>query len=160
MIALGRHARLPIHAHRNGWGYLSRHPALGFDYVAWQKFWRLAGADHMHVNGLANKFSESDDSVIASAQACLSPMFESKPCVAMPVFSSGQTARQAAGTYTALGSVDLIHAAGGGIVAHPDGPQGGVAALRESWDAALVGIPVATYALTHPSLAAALEVGN
>ena len=69
MIALGRHARLPIHGHRNGWGYLSRHPALGWSYVAWQKFWRLAGADHLHVNGLANKFSEPDDSVIASARA-------------------------------------------------------------------------------------------
>jgi ribulose 1,5-bisphosphate carboxylase large subunit-like protein len=34
MIALRRHARLPIHAHRNGWGYLSRHPALGWSYVA------------------------------------------------------------------------------------------------------------------------------
>jgi ribulose-bisphosphate carboxylase large chain len=34
MIALGRHCRLPIHAHRNGWGYLSRHPALGWSYVA------------------------------------------------------------------------------------------------------------------------------
>ena len=65
MIALGRHARLAVHAHRNGWGYLSRHPALGWSYVAWQKIWRLAGADHMHVNGLANKFSESDESVIA-----------------------------------------------------------------------------------------------
>ena len=76
MIALGRHARLPIHAHRNGWGYLSRHPALGWSYVAWQKIWRLAGADHMHVNGLANKFSESDESVTESARACLTPMFD------------------------------------------------------------------------------------
>ena len=38
MIELGRHSTLPIHAHRNGWGYLSRHPSLGFSYVAWQKF--------------------------------------------------------------------------------------------------------------------------
>ena len=44
MIALGRSSRLPIHAHRNGWGYLSRHPALGWSYVAWQKIWRLAFA--------------------------------------------------------------------------------------------------------------------
>ena len=27
MIELGRFSELPIHAHRNGWGYLSRHPA-------------------------------------------------------------------------------------------------------------------------------------
>ena len=69
MLALRRHARLPIHAHRNGWGALSRHPALGFDYVAWSMIWRLAGADHMHVNGLRNKFCEADDSVIASARS-------------------------------------------------------------------------------------------
>lgn len=158
MIELSRHARLPIHAHRNGWGYLSRHPTLGFSYVAWQKFWRLAGADHMHVNGLVNKFCEPDDSVIASAKACLTPMFDEKPCIVMPVFSSGQTARQAAGTLEALGSIDLIHAAGGGIMAHPDGPAGGVEALREAWDAAQAGISVETYAETHRSLAHALQL--
>ena len=68
-LALRRHAAMPIHAHRNGWGALSRHPMLGFDYVAWAKLWRLAGADHMHVNGIRNKFCESDASVIASARS-------------------------------------------------------------------------------------------
>jgi ribulose-bisphosphate carboxylase large chain len=157
MIALGRHTQLPIHAHRNGWGYLSRAPLLGWSYVAWQKFWRLAGADHMHCNGLQNKFSESDDSVIASARACLTPMFASKPCLTMPVFSSGQTVRQPAETYRRLGSTDLIHAAGGGILAHPDGPAAGVASLREAWDAAMAGIPAERHAETHPALKRALD---
>ena len=58
ILALRRTASLPIHAHRNGWGYLSRDPLLGWSYAAWSKIWRLAGVDHMHVNGLANKFSE------------------------------------------------------------------------------------------------------
>jgi ribulose-bisphosphate carboxylase large chain len=160
MIALGRHACLAVHAHRNGWGYLSRHPALGWSYVAWQKIWRLAGVDHMHVNGLANKFSESDESVIASARACLTPMFDAKPCTVMPVFSSGQSARQAAGTLAALGSTDLIFAAGGGIMAHPGGPAEGVRALREAFDAAMAGVPVERYASTHPSLAAALQMAS
>ncbi|HWJ75551.1 MAG TPA: ribulose-bisphosphate carboxylase large subunit family protein [Kaistia sp.] len=159
MIALGRHSALPIHAHRNGWGTLSRAPMLGWSYVAWQKFWRLAGADHMHVNGLANKFSEPDDSVIASARACLSPMFAGKPCIAMPVFSSGQTAKQPPATFAALGSIDLIYAAGGGIMAHPDGPAAGVASLRQSWDAAIAGIPLDVQARTHPELARALGAG-
>src|SRR3954469_13987756 len=44
MVELGRHTQLPIHAHRNAWGALSRHPALGFEFTAWQKIWRLAGA--------------------------------------------------------------------------------------------------------------------
>jgi len=120
MIALGRHSALPIHAHRNGWGYLSRHPLLGFSFTAWHKVWRLAGADHIHVNGLANKFSEEDDSVIASARACLAPLFPDKPCPIMPVFSSGQTVRQAPSTWQALGSTDLINSLQGVEQAGPD----------------------------------------
>ncbi|MGF3026808.1 ribulose-bisphosphate carboxylase large subunit family protein [Methylobacterium aquaticum] len=157
MIELARMSELPIHAHRNGWGYLSRHPLLGWSYVAWQKIWRLAGADHMHVNGLDNKFSEDDDSVVASARTCLTPLFPDKPCLAMPVFSSGQTVRQAPGTYAALGSTDLIVTAGGGIVAHPGGPGEGVAAFRQAWEAAVAGLPLTDHARTHPALAQALE---
>ena len=157
LTALRRHARLPIHAHRNGWGYLSRAPELGWSYVAWQKLWRLAGADHMHVNGLRNKFCEPDDSVVASARECLTPMFEDKPCLAMPVFSSGQSALQAADTYAALGSTDLIFAAGGGLMAHPDGPAAGVDSLREAWVAAVGGIAIEDHAPDHPALARAIE---
>src|SRR3546814_7740822 len=69
-------------------------------------------------------------------------MFADKPCIAMPVFSSGQTARQAPDTYRALGSVDLIFAAGGGVIAHTDGPAAGVRSLRDAWDAALSGTPL------------------
>jgi ribulose-bisphosphate carboxylase large chain len=77
--------------------------------------------------------------VIASAKACLAPMFDNKPCATMPVFSSGQSARQAYQTFAALGSTDLIFAAGGGILAHADGPAAGVAELRAAWDAAIAG---------------------
>lgn len=158
MVELRRFCELPIHAHRNGWGYLSRHPLLGWSYVAWQKLWRLAGADHMHVNGLQNKFSEPDESVVESARACLTPMFEDKPCTVMPVFSSGQTARQAHPTWAALRSTDLIMTAGGGIMAHPDGPAAGVRSLREAWDAAVAGIPLEEHARTHPELGRALGI--
>ncbi len=157
MIELGRHSQLPIHAHRNGWGYLSRAPGLGWDYRAWHKLWRLAGADHMHVNGLANKFSEGDDSVIASALACGEPLFADRPDATMPVFSSGQTVRQAPGTFAALGTTDLIFAAGGGIIAHPDGPAAGVGALREAWEAAVAGEDLDVAARSRPALAAALR---
>lgn len=138
-LALSRHAEVPVHAHRAGWGALSRHPALGWSYVAWSKLWRLAGADHMHVNGLANKFCEPDASVLASARSLLSPLMEGAPCPAMPVFSSGQTPAQARPTWEGLGSADLIHAAGGGILGHPDGPAAGVAAMRGAWEEAMAG---------------------
>lgn len=151
--AFRRHAQLPIHAHRNGWGYVQS----GWSYPAWKKLWRLAGVDHMHVNGIANKFQEDDDSVIASARACLTPMFDDKPCTVMPVFSSGQTVRQAAPTWDRLQSTDLIFLAGGGLFAHPGGITAGVNALRQSWEAAMTGVPLDVAAKTQRELREALE---
>jgi ribulose-bisphosphate carboxylase large chain len=157
LTELRRHAQLPIHAHRCGWGALTRCPQLGWDYAPWHKLWRLAGADHLHVNGLRNKFSESDDSVIAAARAVLAPLFASAPMAAMPVFSSGQTGRQAHDTYAAVGTTDLIYAAGGGIFGHPGGTAAGVAALRQAWQAAVAGVPLEQQARSHAELRAALE---
>lgn len=157
MIELGRHSQMPIHAHRAGWGALTRDPMLGWDYPAWSKLWRLAGADHMHVNGLDNKFSESDESVIASARSLSSPLFTDHPMCSVPVFSSGQTVHQAKDTLSAVGSPDLIVTAGGGVVGHPDGVAAGVSALRDAWDAAMANIDIQTYAKGRPALTAALQ---
>jgi ribulose-bisphosphate carboxylase large chain len=111
----------------------------------------------MHVNGLSNKFWEDDDSVIASAKSCLEPMYADRPLTVMPVFSSGQTVRQVHETWQRLGTADLIHCAGGGIVAHPSGVGAGVDALRTAWDAARSDIPLETAARTSRTLAQALE---
>lgn len=155
---LRKQAELPIHGHRNGWGALTRHPILGFDFRAYQKFWRLAGVDHLHVNGLRNKFCETDASVIASARACQTPLFDApgKAYSAMPVFSSGQWAGMVPDTYAALGNSDLLFLAGGGIMGHPDGPAAGVTSLRAAWSAASAGVPLVEYARTHPALQVAL----
>lgn len=158
-VALRSFSQLPIHAHRNGWGYLSRHRSLGWSYIAWQKLWRLAGADHMHVNGVDNKFSEDNESVIRSARECLTPMSREKPCVVMPVFSSGQTVRQAHATSAGLRSDDLIVTAGGGIVAHPKGPAAGVQALRDAYQAATSGESLHSAAKHSEALALALGSG-
>ncbi len=160
MKVLRAHSQLVIHGHRNGWGMLGRSPALGMSFLAFQKLWRLAGIDHTHVNGIQNKFTESDTSVIASARACLTPMFPPPHpgCEIMPVFSSGQSARQAPATFQALGSTDLIYAAGGGIMGHPAGPAAGVRSLQQAWEAAVQHIPLPTYAASHPELAQALEL--
>ena len=157
-LSLSRHTELPIHAHRNGWGALSRSPALGWSYPAWSKLWRLAGADHMHVNGLDNKFSESNESVMLAARSILTPLDLDNPFISMPVFSSGQTARQVQRTYAGIKCSDCIYAAGGGVLAHPKGPKAGVIALRQAWDAALSGVDAIDYAATHPELADALKL--
>ena len=152
---LRERCELPIHAHRNGWGMLTRCPSLGMDFAPYQKIWRLAGADHIHVNGLGNKFWEPDDSVVRSIQTCLEPLFGHRTI--MPVISSGQWGGQAPETYERTGTVDLIYVAGGGIVAHPGGPAAGVAALRQAWEAAKSGVSLEEHAREHPELRASLE---
>jgi ribulose-bisphosphate carboxylase large chain len=156
VVALRKHSTLPIHAHRAGWGYLTRSPHLGWDFKAWQKIWRLAGVDHLHVNGLRNKFSESDESVIASARSVIEPLYADQPMTVVPVFSSAQTGLQAHDTRAALGSSDLIVTAGGGIFGHPDGVAAGVTALRDAWEAAGEGVSLQEHAQAHPALQRAL----
>jgi len=156
VIELRRHAQLPIHGHRAGWGMFNRHPLLGIEFPAFSKFMRLAGVDHLHVNGLRNKFCETDASVINSARDLLTPMPEIG-AVVLPVFSSGQSAKQIPDTFAALGSKDWLYLAGGGIMAHPNGAAAGVHALQQAWDAARTGTPLSEYARTHIELANALE---
>jgi ribulose-bisphosphate carboxylase large chain len=141
---------LVVHAHRNGWGMLNRHPLLGIEFTAYQKIWRLAGVDQIHVNGIANKFWESDDSVVRSIESCLKPLLGGSPV--LPVVSSGQTGLQAPETYRRTRTIDLLYMAGGGIMAHPGGPGDGVIALRQAWEAAVKGESLAAYASTHPEL--------
>jgi ribulose-bisphosphate carboxylase large chain len=142
--------RLAIHAHRNGWGMLSRHPFLGIEFSAYEKIWRLAGVDQLHVNGIANKFWEDDDSVVRSIQSCLAELHDKRPIV--PVISSGQTGVQAPETYRRTQTTDVLYLAGGGIMAHPSGPAAGVAAIRQAWEAAVNGISLEQYARDHVEL--------
>ncbi len=95
--------------------------------------------------------------MIASARSLLTPFWDEAPCVAMPVFSSGQTVRQPPETLRRIGSTDLIYAAGGGVMGHPDGPAAGFESLREAWNAVQDGNDLETRASTSAPLAAALE---
>jgi len=152
---LNEFSEVPIHGHRNQWGMLTRSPALGMSFTAYQKLCRLAGADHLHVNGLNSKFYESNESVVRSIRACAAPMFGGYET--MPVVSSMQWAGTAHATYEALRSVDLMHLAGGGMLAHPDGPAAGFESMRLAWEAAVQGVPLETHAASHPALRRAIE---
>ena len=159
LTALRRHAVLPIHGHRNGWGLFYRYPKLGMSYRAYQTLLRLAGADHLHVNGLASKFAEADASVISSAHACLTPLLErpERDDRAMPVFSSAQTVHQAHATFDQLKSTDLIYTCGGGLMAHPNGIAAGCRSIRAAWEATTSGVTLEDYAKQEPDLAIALR---
>lgn len=139
---IARHSQMPIHGHRNGWGIFSRHPLLGIEYPAISKVWRLAGVDHLHTNGIRNKFCEPDESVIASIKSCQTPLWSPKDR-ALPVLSSGQWAGQAFDTFEALQNTELMYLCGGGIMGHPGGIAAGVDSLKYAWQAALDGLSVA-----------------
>ena len=142
--------QLVIHGHRNGWGMLNRHPLLGIEFPAYQKLWRLAGVDQIHVNGIQNKFWESDDSVVRSIGACLKPLFGR---TVLPVVSSGQWGGQAFETYRRTQTTNLLYMAGGGIMAHPGGPANGVRALQQAWEGAVNGLSLADAVKTYPQFA-------
>jgi ribulose-bisphosphate carboxylase large chain len=152
---LRRRCALPIHGHRNGFGMYYRHPQLGMEFAAYQKLWRLVGIDQLHVNGIANKFCESDESVVRSIKACLAPMFGGYQV--MPVVSSGQWGGQAPETYRQTNTLDLMYLAGGGILAHPGGAAAGVTAIRQCWDAAVRGNALEEFANTHAELRQSLD---
>jgi ribulose-bisphosphate carboxylase large chain len=153
--ALRASCQLPIHGHRNGWGMLTRHPLLGIDFSAYQKFWRAVGVDHLHVNGLQNKFWEPDDSVVRSIESLRKPLWGGY--WVMPVISSGQWGGQAPETFRRVGTQDVLYVAGGGIMAHPLGPAGGLRAIQQAWQAAVSGRSLEEMAADHEELRLSLE---
>ncbi|TPJ35353.1 3-oxo-isoapionate-4-phosphate decarboxylase OiaX [Mesorhizobium sp. B2-6-5] len=157
MAFLRKRSGLVLHAHRNGWDILTRHPGLGMDFRVWQQFWRLLGVDQFQINGIASKYWEPDASFVRSFKAVTTPIFSPDDC-ALPVAGSGQWGGQAPETYERTGrTVDLLYLCGGGIVSHPDGPGAGVRAVRQAWQAAVDGIPLADHARSHAELARSIE---
>ena len=157
MAFLRKRSGLVLHAHRNGWDILTRHPGLGMDFGVWQQFWRLLGVDQFQINGIASKYWEPDDSFVRSFEAVTAPIFSPADC-ALPVVCSGQWGGQAPETYQRTGrTVDLLYLCGGGIVSHPDGPGAGVRAVRQAWQAAVEDIPLNEFARDHVELARSIE---
>jgi 3-oxoisoapionate-4-phosphate decarboxylase len=153
MMFLRRRSGLVLHAHRNGWDILTRHPNLGMDFKVYQQFWRMLGVDQFQINGIGVKYWEPDDSFVRSFEAISTPLFESGDCP-LPVAGSGQWGGQAPETYLRTGrTVDLMYLCGGGIVSHPGGAAAGVKAVKQAWAAAVSEVPLDIYAKDHPELA-------
>ncbi|WP_460573899.1 RuBisCO large subunit C-terminal-like domain-containing protein [Humibacter soli] len=147
---------VPIHGHRAMFGALSRSEQLGIGFRAWQKLVRLCGADHLHTNGISNKFYETDAEVLDSIAAVREPLLGLTSTV--PVLSSGQWAGLAHATLDAVGTTDLLVLAGGGIHGHPDGAAAGVASMREAWASAARGEDAMTALENSESLRRATEL--
>lgn len=154
LLKLRSHAQLPIHGHRNGWGLYYRSEHIGFDFKVFQKIYSMAGADHIHTNGIRNKFCEPDESVLASIHACLHP--QGGGYQVMPVVSSGQWAEQAHDTYQQVKSTDLMYLCGGGITGHPGGMAAGVRSIKLAWEGASRGERIYEMQEKHPELKQAI----
>ena len=152
---LRQRCELPIHGHRAMFGALARDPWLGIGFAAFQKLFRIAGVDHLHVGGFNGKFYESNAAVAQSIRDCLKPLYGDYRV--MPVISSAQWAGSAVDIYTATGTTDVLHLAGGGIIAHPGGTAAGVRSMQQGWEAAMAGVPLDEYAKTRPELKAAID---
>jgi 3-oxoisoapionate-4-phosphate decarboxylase len=156
MTYLRRRSGLCLHAHRNGWDILTRHPGLGMQFKPYQKIWRMLGVDQFQINGIRAKYWESDDSFVQSFADVTTPIFRESD-TALPVVCSGQWGGQAVETYEKTGrTLDLMYLGGGGIHGHPMGAASGVAAIRQAWEAAKEGVTLQAKAKEHPELAAAL----
>ncbi|MEV0009003.1 RuBisCO large subunit C-terminal-like domain-containing protein [Streptomyces sp. NPDC047973] len=152
---LRERATLPIHGHRAMSGALLRSPQIGLGPLVFQKLARLSGVDQLHVGGIAGKFYETDEDVVASVHAMRAPFLGGYE--ALPVLSSGQWPGIAHRTLELTGTHDLLVLAGGGIHAHPLGPAAGVAAMRAAWRAAAAGESLAEAAAHDRALALAVE---
>jgi 3-oxoisoapionate-4-phosphate decarboxylase len=153
MAFLRKRSHLVLHAHRNGWDILTRHPSLGMDFKVYQKFWRLLGVDQFQINGIRVKYWEPDENFVSSFKALQEP-FAASHQLPLPVSGSGQWGGQAPDTYERTGhSLDLMYLCGGGIVSHPGGAGAGVKAVKQAWEAAVQGVPLEAYAKDHKELA-------
>lgn len=149
-------SELCLHAHRNGWDVLTRHPGIGMEFTAWHKIWRLLGVDQFQINGIRAKYWESDESFLKSFAACNTPIFEDRDR-SLPVVCSGQWGGQAVDTYNRTGgSLDLMYLGGGGIHGHPMGPEAGIKSIHHAWHTAERGLTLTEGAKESQELAAAV----
>ena len=155
---LRKRSRLALHAHRAGLGHphppsRARHGFFGLPAV-------LAPARHRSVPDQRHPReilgARRELRALASRP---SPRRCSRPPIA-PCRSSAR-ASGAARRRTPIArtgrTTDLLYLCGGGIVSHPGGPAAGVRAVRQSWEAAVAGIPLDVYARDHRELAQSLE---
>ena len=96
-----------------------------------------------------------DDDVLQSVQECLKPWGDIK--TALPVPAGSQWAASTAALYERLNTIDFGIVPGRAVFAHPMGPKGGAASLRQGWDAVASGQSLEAYARNHKELQLAIE---
>ncbi|MDR3225278.1 MAG: transcriptional regulator [Clostridiales Family XIII bacterium] len=136
-------------------GMLFEGPLSGMgSHLAVGRFPRLAGADLMMINTPYGGYPLRYEKYMKTVHHLTLPFYDIKPT--LPVIGGGVHPGLTEQFIEELGS-DIMLAAGGAVHGHPMGPAAGAAAMRQSIDAAVSGVPLDEAAASHRELAKALE---
>lgn len=143
-----------IHGHRAGHAAFTRSRTHGISMMAVAKFARLAGISALHTGTVVGKMEGSREDVVAIDRFLTSSWHGKKKT--MPIASGGLHPGHVGRIVEILGK-DIIINFGGGLWGHPSGPEAGAKAIRQSIDAACLGIPIREYAKVNWELKEAIN---
>lgn len=143
-----------IHGHRAGHAAFTRIASHGISMMAMAKFARLAGISALHTGTVVGKMEGSREDVVAIDRFLRSSWHGKKKT--MPIASGGLHPGHVGKIVDILGK-DIIINFGGGLWGHPSGPDAGAKAIRQSIDAACLGIPAREYARVNWELKEAIN---
>lgn len=152
---LRKHTRAPLVAHFDFIAPLTHLSFFGVHSKVMIKLQRLAGFDVIIFPGFGARMKTPDDEVLQSVQECLKPWGQIK--TALPVPAGSQWAGSTALLHERLKTIDFGIVPGRAVFAHPMGPRGGAASLRQGWEAVAAGESLAEYAQKHKELRLAIE---
>ena len=152
---LRRHSRAPLVAHFDFMAPLTHFSYFGVSAKVMTKLQRMAGFDVIIFPGFGARMKTPDEEVLQSVQECLKPWGHIKP--ALPVPAGSQWAGSTAMLYKRLKTTDFGIVPGRAVFAHPMGPKGGAASLRQAWDAVTAGQSLEKCAQNHKALQLAIE---
>ncbi len=146
--------KMIIHAHRASHASFTRNKKQGIRMIVIAKMARLIGVSSLHTGTVVGKLEGSKQDISKIDNFLRSDLDRIKKV--MPVASGGLHPALIPEVIKLLGK-DLIINCGGGLWGHPDGPESGAKAIRQSIDASVKKIPLKKYAQTRKELRLAVE---
>ncbi len=159
---------MAIHGHRAMHAMFTKSPDHGMSMLALSKLYRAIGVDQLHTGTVIGKLEGNKDEIIAMKEMLLSqevgevegirlPQRWGKIKPTLPVTSGGLHPGILPQVLDIYDTDSIVIQAGGGTLGHPDGPEAGARAIKQSIEAWKEGVSVEEHAESHPELAAALE---
>jgi ribulose-bisphosphate carboxylase large chain len=143
-----------IHGHRAMHAALTRDKRHGVSMLVLAKLSRLCGVSALHTGTIVGKMEGEAKDIKEIDRFMRSSWYGLKPT--MPIASGGMHPGLVPKLIELL-STDLIITFGGGLWGHPDGPEAGARAIRQSVDAVMEKVPLKEYAEGHEELRRAIE---